>query len=174
MARKRKDATAFAFKITLLPRHVIKEQKKPWIGTNQWRHRAIHSIRMKFWYQVGKAKRRSEFVWYKFYTVTRYGAPGRLEFICPESGMVAKTIQQQEAISHRRYWAECARKSQQIVEWLDHLDPNRYNPGIHSYLLSLLVVKDPKLREVKVYEESRPFTPRKPWQTTKVKGIKFS
>jgi len=171
VARKRPGAKSFPYKITLISRERVKQEKKPWIGTNQWRHRALHTIRMKFWFQLEKAKRRAAFIWYKFYTVRGYGAPGRLEFICPVSGMVAKTIQQQEAISHRKYWIDCARKSQEILLWLDGVEVNRYNAKTHSFLLSLLVVKDPILREVKAYEKKTPFIASRPWQTTRAKNI---
>lgn len=171
MARKKPGAEFFPFKITLLSRETAQTEKPRWVGANQWRHLAIYSIRMKFWYQARKAKLRSQYKWYKYYTVTRYGAPGRLEFICPESGMVAKTIHQDDALLHRIYWTECAKKSQEIVQWLDSIDHNRYTSAVHSYLLSLLIVKPPILREVAAYEAVRPFKKPKPWQTTRVKGI---
>lgn len=174
VARKKTNTDTFPYKITLLPRGFQKQEKRRVVGANQWRHRAIHSIRMKFWYQEQKARRRAQSAWYKFYSVTRYGAPGRLEFICPFTGMVAKTIQQEEAISHRKYWIDCASTSADILKWLDEVDPNRYTSGVHSYLLSLLVVRPPILREVAAYENLHPFTPKKPWQTTRGTSIVYS
>lgn len=81
--------------------------------------------------------------------------------------MVALTIKQEEAHSFRVYWALCAKKSIEIVQWLDKIDPNDYTPWIHSYLLSLLVVSDPRLREVESYKKEKPFINPKPWQTTR-------
>lgn len=121
-------------------------------------------MKMYFYYQVRRAERRARYKWYKFYAVSRYGAPGRLEFICPETGMVAKTIEQDEAASYRRYWRICATKSAEILQWLNSIDEERYNNEVHSRLIRLLITGPPIMREATVYQEEHPFVPAKQWQ----------
>jgi hypothetical protein len=162
MARTVKGKTRFPFKITLVP--VDRPQPKPpWIGTHQWKHRAIYNIKMKLSIQVEKASNRAGWCWYKFYSVRGYGAPGRLEFLCPYSGMVAKTIYQEEAASFRRYWSNCAKKSQEILDWLETIDPSTYTVQLNVFLLRAIVVTY-GIREIKNYEQSNPFQRAKPWQ----------
>jgi hypothetical protein len=119
---------------------------------------------MKLSIQIEKASNRAKWKWYKFYSVRGYGAPGRLEFICPYSGMIAKTIRQDEAASVRKYWASCAKKSKQILDWLGGLHPERYSPGLNSYLLRLIVVSY-GTREIETYQRENPFINPKPWQS---------
>lgn len=77
--------------------------------------------------------------------------------------MVAKTICQQEAIYVRRYWALCAEKSQEVLDWLCQLDPARYSAQLHSYLLRTIIISY-NAREIDKYEQSNPFQQAKPWQ----------
>lgn len=162
VARTTKGKTRFPFRVVLVPRD-RPSPRPPWIGTHQWKHRAIYSMKMKLSIQIEKASNRAKWQWYKFYSVRGYGAPGRLEFICPYSGMVAKTIQQEEAVSFRRYWANCAIKSQQILDWLESLDPSRYTAELNSYLLKCIIALY-GIRETKKYESKNPFVKLKSWQ----------
>ena len=171
MPRKYKGEKYFPFKITVVPRKPFKT-KKPWIGTNQWRRRAIHTARMLFWYQAKKALIKAEQSWYKFYVGDRYGAPGRLEFICPIYGLAVTTITQEEAVSFRKYWSDCAKTSSLVVEWLDRVDSNKYTKEIHSFLYTLLITKPPIMREVKNYQKLFPFKTVKPWQQTEGTSIR--
>jgi hypothetical protein len=114
MARTVKGKVRFPFRITLVPPD-RPAPKQPWIGSHQWKHRAFYNIKMKLSIQIEKASNRAKWKWYKFYSVRGYGAPGRLEFICPYSGMTAKTLHQDEAACARRYWASCAKKSKEIL-----------------------------------------------------------
>lgn len=163
MARTVKGKTRFPFRITLVPPD-RPDPKPPWIGSHQWKYRAIYNIKMKLSIQIEKASNRAKWKWYKFYSVRGYGAPGRLEFICPYSGMIAKTIRQDEAASVRKYWASCAKKSKQILDWLGGLHPERYSPGLNSYLLRLIVVSY-GTREIEAYQRENPFINPKPWQS---------
>ncbi len=162
VARTRKGATRFPFKVVLVPRD-RPAPKPPWVGTHQWKHRAIYNMKMKLSIQIEKASNRAKWKWYKFYSVRGYGAPGRLEFICPYSGMTAKTIQQEEAASFRRYWSSCARKSQEILDWLKLLNPDRYTAELNSYLLRTIVTVY-NIREIEEYERENPFIQPRPWQ----------
>ena len=157
-----KGKTRFPFRITIVPPGKP-ERRSPWIGTHRWKHRAIYTMKMKLSIQIEKALTRASWKWFKFYSVRGYGVPGRLEFICPYSSMVAKTICQQEAISVRRYWALCAEKSQEVLDWLCQLDPARYSAQLHSYLLRAIIVSY-NAREINKYEQSNPFRQVKPWQ----------
>lgn len=161
MARTRKGVDRFAFRITLVPEDRPRP-KPPWIGTHQWKHRAIYSIKMKFTIQVQKAANRAAWKWYKFYSVVGYGAPGRLEFICPYSGMVGKMIQQEEAMAFRRYWARCAEKSSEILEWLNSIQVHSYSSNLHRYLLRLIVIEY-NIREMEEYTKANPFNKTKQW-----------
>ena len=118
---------------------------------------------MKLSIQIEKASNRAKWKWYKFYSVRGYGAPGRLEFICPYSGMTAKTLHQDEAACARRYWASCAKKSKEILEWLNTLRPERYSAELNSYLLRLIVITY-GIREIETYQRRNPFAKPKPWQ----------
>jgi hypothetical protein len=131
----------------------------PWVGSGRWKRRAIYLTRMKFYFQAKKALIRSRFCWYKFYAVRGYGAPGSLEFICPYTGMTAKTIEQDQAASIQVYWLKCHKRSIEVVDWLDSIDESRYNSIINSFLLRLIVTDPPILSEVTRYERLYPFTP---------------
>lgn len=155
MARTFAGKTRFQFRITLAPADAA-PPRKPWVGTGGWKRRAIYLIRMKLTIQIEKAANRTAWEWYKFYSVRGYGVPGRLEFICPYSGMVAKTLEQEEAVSARKYWGICARKSREILAWLDKITPSRYSKELHVYLLRLIVVPYNK-REIDGYCLANPF-----------------
>lgn len=170
MGRRRVGAKTFPFRIAIVPGGQFRPVRLPVINTSAWKAKAHHSIRMRFWYQAKKAQIRARFKWYKFYSVNGYGSPGRLEFICPESGMVAKTVNQLEAASFRKYWIDCYKKSIEIVRWLDSIDISDYNFDLHSYLIKLLIVKNPILREVRVYNSRYPFKPARQWQETFIQG----
>ena len=162
MARTAKGKTRFPFKITL----VSPDQpapKAPWIGTHRWKHRAIYNIKMKLAIQVKKASNKAKCDWFKFYAVRGYGSPGMAEFICPYSGMIAKTVKPEEAASIRRYCVECARKSREILDWLSSLDPAGYSTGLNSYLLRTIVTTY-NVREIEEYQTEYPFESAKPWQ----------
>lgn len=162
MARTRKGKERFPFRIILVPED-RPAPKPPWIGSHQWKYRAIYNIKMKLSIQIQKASNRAKWKWYKFYSVRGYGAPGRLEFICPYSGMVAKTLDPLEAASARKYWADCARKSKELLDWVSSLNPMSYSADLNSYLIRLIVVSY-NIREVETYQKRNPFTKPKPWQ----------
>lgn len=135
---------------------------KPWVGSCQWKYRALYLIKMYLAIQATKASAKANYRWYKFYWVREYGAPLPGEFICPYSGMVAKTVRQSEAKHVRRYWAECARKTREILEWLDQLDPQRYTAELNHYLRWLVIIP-PTMKECKEYEEANPFRKPRQW-----------
>jgi hypothetical protein len=118
---------------------------------------------MKLAIQVEKASNRAKYDWFKFYAVRGYGAPDMTEFICPYSGMIAKTVKPEEAASVRRYWVGCAKKSREILNWLSSLDPARYSTGLNSYLLRAIVTTY-NIREIEEYQAKHPFESTKPWQ----------
>jgi len=162
VARTVKGKKRFPFKITIVPPDQP-APKSPWIGTHHWKHRAIYNIKMKLSIQIKKASSRAKYKWYKLYCVRGYGAPGVSEFICPYSGMVAKTVAPQEAASLRRYWSLCAKKSKEMLDWLNLLDPAKYSTGLNSYLLRTIVATY-NIKEIKEYQERYPFKEAKPWQ----------
>lgn len=162
MARTIKGRERFAFRITIVPPDQPKP-RPPWIGTHRWKYRAVYIIKMKLTLQIEKASLKARRKWNTHYSVRGYGAPGRLEFICPYSGMVAKTVQQEEAVSVRRYWVNCAAKSKEILEWINQLDPERYSRRLHTYLLRTIVTTY-GMRELEAYERRNPFQKPKPWQ----------
>lgn len=162
LARTVKGKTRFPFKIVLVPADQP-PPKPPWIGTHQWKYRAIYNMKMKLSIQIEKASAKAKYKWYKLYSVRGYGAPGRLEFICPYSGMVGKIVEPEEAASLRRYWSVCAKKSREILEWLEGLDPARYSVDLHSYLLRTIVTPY-NIREIKKFQKDNPFQEAKPWR----------
>lgn len=157
-----KGKTRFPFRIILVPPDQP-APKAPWIGTHRWKHRAIYNIKMKLEVQIEKASNRAKYSWFKLYAVRGYGAPGVCEFICPYSGMVAKTVEPEQAASLRKYWAQCAKKSREILDWLSLLDPARYSADLNSYLLRTIVITY-NIREVKKYQAQHSFEAPKPWQ----------
>lgn len=120
-------------------------------------------MKMKLSIQIEKASAKARYKWYKLYSVRGYGAPGRLEFICPYSGMVGNIVEPEEAASLRRYWDVCAKKSCEILEWLETLDPARYSADLNSYLLRIIVVPY-NIREIEKYRKTHPFQEARPWQ----------
>lgn len=162
MARTFKGRERFQFRIVIVPPDEPKK-KNPWAGTHRWKHKAIYNIKMKLSIQIDKASLKVKYSWYKFYSVRGYGAPGRLEFICPYSGMVASTIKPEEAASYRRYWSVCAAKSREILSWLDSLDPAMYSRSLHTYLLRCIITSY-NIRESTEYHRRHPFKEPKPWQ----------
>jgi hypothetical protein len=162
VSRTVQGKTRFPFKITLVPLD-RPAPKTPWVGTHRWKYRAIYNIKMKLEIQIEKASNKANYDWFKFYAVRGYGAPGVCEFICPYSGMIAKTIEPEQAASLRRYWAQCAKKSGELLDWLSHLDPARYSAGLNSYLLRAIVITY-NIREVKKYQAQYPFEASRSWQ----------
>lgn len=162
MARTVKGRKRFPFRITIVPVEDA-APKKPWIGTHRWKHRAIYNMKMKLSIQIEKASAKAKYKWYKFYSVRGYGAPGRLEFVCPYSGMIASTVFPEEAASLRKYWSVCAVKSKEILDWLSSLDPARYSAKLNTYLLRTIVVPY-NIREIEQYRKKYPFQEAKPWQ----------
>jgi hypothetical protein len=162
VARTTKGKTRFPFKIILVPPDQP-TPKPPWIGSHRWKHRAIYNIKMKLAIQIEKASNRAKHNWIKLYSVRGYGAPGVCEFICPYSGMIARTIEPEQAASLRRYWAQCAKKSCEILDWLSLLDPARYSADLNSYLLRTIVITY-NIREIKKYQAQHSFEASKPWQ----------
>ena len=156
VGRTTKGKSRFPFKITLVPDDQP-APKAPWIGTYKWKCQAIYSTKMKLAIQIEKASNRAKNEWFKFYAVRGYGAPGICEFICPYSGMVAKTISPVEAASLRKYWAKCADKSREILSWLDSLDPARYSVELNSYISKIIVITY-NIREIKKYRSQYPIT----------------
>ena len=162
LARTVKGKTRFPFKIILVPPDQP-PPRAPWIGTHRWKHRAIYNVKMKLAIQIEKASNKAKYRWFKLYAVRGYGAPSVSEFICPYSGMIAKTVQPEQAASLRRYWAQCAKKSREILNWLDSLDPARYSVDLNSYLLRTIVITY-NIREIKKYQAQHPFEDSRPWQ----------
>ena len=162
VSRTTKGRTRFPFKITLVPLDQP-APKAPWIGTHRWKHRAIYNIKMKLEIQIEKASNKTKYTWFKFYAVRGYGAPGVCEFICPYSGMIAKTVNPEQAASLRRYWAQCAKKSREILDWLSRLDPARYSAELNSYLLRTIVITY-NIREINKYRSQHLFEETRPWQ----------
>lgn len=162
MARTVKGKTRFPYKIVLVPREQA-AKKRLHVGTQKWKYRAIYNIRMMLSIQIQKASRRAKWKWYQFYSVRGYGAPGRLEFICPYSGMIASTVQQEEAASVRKYWASCAAKSRRILDWLEALPPQRYTKELNHYLLRLIVIQFQQ-REMDEWTATNPFQKPKLWR----------
>lgn len=162
MARTVKGKTRFPYKIVLVPREQVAE-KRPHVGTQRWKYRAIYNIKMMLSIQAHKASRRVKWKWYQFYSVRGYAAPGRLEFICPYSGMIATRVEQEQVASVRKYWADCAAKSRQILAWLEQLPPQRYTRELNHYLLRLIVVPYQQ-REIDEWTENNPFQKPKLWR----------
>jgi hypothetical protein len=155
--RKFPGKRRFPYKISILeapnplePASVIQRR-----GGGRWRARALHSIKMALWIQVRKATHRSANGWMSFAVVTGYGAPGVGEFFCPYSYMVAKPVEKSQAILFRRYWVICARKSQEVLDWLNSIDPSAYNQTLHRFLKRLIVVEYNQ-REISLYESTNP------------------
>lgn len=162
VARTTKGRTRFPFKITLVPLDQP-APRTPWIGTHRWKHRAIYNMKMKLTMQIEKASNRAKYDWFKFYGVRGYGAPNASEFICPYSGMIAKTVRPEQAAFVRKYWAQCAKKSCEILDWLGSLDPARYSTKLNSYLLRTIVTTY-NIREIRKYQAQNSFEEAKPWQ----------
>lgn len=162
MARTFKGKQRFQFRITLVE-PAEEPPQKPWIGTNRWKHKALYNIKMYLSIQADKASNRVGWNWRKYYSVRGYGAPGALEFVCPFSGMRAKTIQQEEAMAYRRYWSECASKSREIVKWLEDTPPQKYSRELNHYLLRL-VIFIPNIRERRKYQKKNPYQQVGQWQ----------
>ena len=155
--RKSPGKRRFPYKITILeapnplePVRVIRRR-----GSDRWRARALHNIKMALWIQVAKATHRSSNGWMSFAVVTGYGAPAVGEFLCPYSYMVARPAKKSEAIFFRRYWVICARKSQEVLDWLNLIDPSTYSQTLHRFLKKLIVI-DYNQREISLYESKNP------------------
>lgn len=162
VARTLKGRKRFQFRITLLDQS-SEPLRKPWVGTNRWKHKAMYNIKMYLSIQAEKASNRVAWNWRKYYGVRGYGAPNTLEFMCPFSGMAAKTIRQEEAVIFRKYWANCATKSREIVRWLDSVPPQKYSRELNHYLLRL-VIFIPNIREREKYQKRNPYKQVGQWQ----------
>lgn len=166
MPRTVKGKKRFPYRILLIPednRPPVPVSKRARHGTALWKYRAIYNVKMLLTIQIEKASRRAKWKWYQYYSVRGYGAPGVSEFVCPFSGMIAKTINQEEAASVRKYWVECAGKSREILEWLELLDPQLYTRELNHFLLRLVFLR-PNQREREGYIAVNPFQKPKPWR----------
>jgi hypothetical protein len=166
MPRTVKGKKRFPYRILLVPEEAkppVPITKRARQGTALWKHRAIYNVKMLLTVQIKKASRRARWKWYQYYSVRGYGAPEITEFICPFSGMIAKTINQEEAASVRKYWVECAKKSREILEWIELLDPQLYTRELNHFILRLVFLK-PNQREYEEYIAINPFQKPKPWR----------
>lgn len=163
MARTVKGRDRFQFRIVLVPPDQQRRTAARPIGSCRWKYRAIYLMKMYLTVQAKKAVSRANCKWYKFYSVRGYGAPSTTEFICPYSGMVAKTIKQSEAVHLRKYWIQCAKKSEEILRWLNELDPERYTARLNHYLRALIILP-PNMREYSEYQKANPFQKHKQWR----------
>ena len=120
-----------------------------------WKQKALDRTRMRFTYQISKMRQQIKRRWYCYYYVFDYGAPGRLEFLCSQTSMRAKRIDESDAFFYRTYYAKCANASQLILDWLKQLDPFEYTFELHQYLLRFFVVSFPPQRWIKRYEQGR-------------------
>lgn len=152
MARKYAGKERWAFKIVLTEKD--EKPKQVYFGTARWRGRALFRMKMLLYFQIVKARIRLSQKWWTYSCSVRYGAPGRLEKIDPESGLVLSCIQQHEAIVCRRYWFHCFDKSEEIFCWLHQINEEDYSPWLHFFLLRLIVTPLPKLSEQTRYEEN--------------------
>lgn len=155
MARTRSGKERFPFRIVIVPADTS-PPVAPWLGTHKWKHRAIYNIRMKLHIQLKKASIRASQGWHKFYWVYGYGAPMKNEFICSHSGMVGKAILPDEVALFNDYWNTCAKKTKEVLNWLDSVPVERFSASLNSYLLRLVVVRYGE-REMKEYEELNPY-----------------
>lgn len=162
VARTVKGRDRFQFRIILVPPD-HSTAASSWVGSCRWKHRAIHLMKMYLSIQAKKALSKANHKWYKFYWVYGYGAPLSGEFICPYSGMVAKTINQREAMYIRRYWVECSRKTSEVLEWINKLDPQKYTAELNHYLRRMIILP-PNMRELMEYEAANPFKKPRQWQ----------
>lgn len=163
VARTIKGRTRFPYRILLVPKGSPVRPIAPKLETQHWRHKAIYNVKMRLAIQAAAASRRAKWKWYQFYSVRGYGAPSTGEFICPYSGMIAKTIHQDEAASIRRYWALCASKTRQVIEWLELLLPDQYTKELNHFLLRLIIIPAGQ-RQLEEYMTANPFNKPKPWQ----------
>jgi hypothetical protein len=163
MARTFRGKTRFKYRITLVPKSELSQPKAHDADTQRWKCKAIYNVKMRLTIQAEKASRRAKWNWYQFYSVRGYGAPSTKEFVCPYSGMIAKTIGQQEAVSIRRYWATCASKTREVIEWLELLPPHQYTRELNHFLLRLIFIPACQ-REIQEYIAKNPFNKLKPWQ----------
>lgn len=155
MARTTKGKTRFPFRIVIVPPDKP-SPKSPWLGTQRWKHRALYIIRMRLCIQLKKAAARARQNWFKFYWVYGYGAPGKHEFICWNSGMIGKAVKPEESYMFNCYWAACAQKTEEILSWLDSVPIQSYSVELNSYLSRLIVVSY-GAREVEEYTTANPY-----------------
>lgn len=161
LARTVKGKTRFPFRIVLVPKDQPVKRKVRKI--EEWRHRAMYNIKILLMIQISRSSNRVKQKWQCFYSVSGYGAPGAREFICPYSSMIAKTIKQDEAMSFRKYWANCLSKSKEILQWLDTIHVSLYSKELNHYLLRLIVIV-PNQKELERYKKTYPFQGVKAWQ----------
>ncbi|NCX55732.1 MAG: hypothetical protein EBW87_00825 [Burkholderiaceae bacterium] len=148
-----KRRQAFAHGIQVVPRESVKRRKNKRPSRNcVWQHKALNTMRMRFYFQVLKAEIKIKRKWSNNYCIKRIGVPGRAEFLCRETFYVASMIEQREAEKFRAYWIQCYRKSLEILNWLWRLDHSSYSWRLHLYLRSLIVTSRPILSEVERYE----------------------
>jgi hypothetical protein len=147
----------------LVPKTGPERPKSPSLGTQRWKHRAIYNVKMRLTIQAEAASKRVKWKWYQFYSVRGYGAPSAGEFVCPYSGMIAKTIKQEEAVSVRRYWANCASTTRELIEWLELLPVHEYTRELNHYLLRMIVIPAGQ-RQIEEYTKAHPLNEVKPWR----------
>lgn len=151
MARKYSDGRPFCYKINIYSRETYQEQydanKKAKMRmvreSDQYRKKIHELIKMYFVFQILRMKQQIRRPWYCYYSVSRFGAPGEREFLCPITTMIAKRIRPQDAVKYREYYAKCISKSQEILRWLVDLPSTEYNFGLHQYLLRFVITPRP-------------------------------
>jgi len=164
VARTIKGRTRFPYRIVLVPKEGPPVPSKKYeIGTQRWKHRAMYNVKMRLTIQAEAASRRTRWKWYQFYSVRGYGASSTCEFVCPYSGMIAKTINQEEAASIRKYWVTCAAKTREVLEWLELLPIHQYTRELNHFLLRMILIPAGQ-RQLEEYMNAHPFNETKPWR----------
>lgn len=118
----------------------------------EWKRRALHVMRRRYYFQVLKAHVKLKQRWQNNYCITRIGAPDVKEFLCPETFYVARMSTMKDAVKFREYWYWCRRRSFEILLWLWELDEEDYCWRLHMYLKGFIVTRRPIMSEVERYE----------------------
>lgn len=149
-ARRAGSDVPYRFLISLRPE---RPERKRVALSRGWKLRALQIICGAYEAQVVKAREKLSYRWFNHYEISRIGAPGIKEFICPKTSYVGRIINQKSAFKARAYWAACYQKSVEILDWLYSIDYKLYTVELHMRLKSYIVVQRSMLSERKRYEE---------------------
>jgi hypothetical protein len=123
-----------------------------WRDLTGEREKNYHRVMVQLWLQAYKARRRAKSPDFSVYRIDRAGVPGRGEWICDRTHLIAKPVAQDSPLiqRHRLYYRAVERFSVMAYNYLSGLGCEQFSAMLDAYIRRLIIFPLPF-----TYEEKR-------------------